>query len=129
MTAFREFKPDLLQKAQGDRYLRRLEPSIAHLAKTLRIPGDESIFEDASQGDYDYVDGDYYFEQNYAYRPHSPVAESTPTSTAAPTSDSRSTPVSSAPQENSIAASATGTDTPSSSSTPSTSGAKPKRKQ
>lgn len=41
LTAFREFKPDLLLKTQSDRMIRKLEPPIVKLAKSLRIEGDE----------------------------------------------------------------------------------------
>ena len=39
--AFKDYRPDLLMKAQNDRTLHRLETAIVRLAKSLRIPGDE----------------------------------------------------------------------------------------
>lgn len=41
LMAFKDYRPDLLMKAQNDRTLHRLETAIVRLAKSLRIPGDE----------------------------------------------------------------------------------------
>lgn len=51
LTAFKDFRPDLLEQAQSDRTLRRLEPPIVKLAKSLQIAGD---------------DGDDYYEEGDA---------------------------------------------------------------
>lgn len=37
MTAFKDFRSDLLVQTQNDRCLRRLEPPVVKLAKSLRI--------------------------------------------------------------------------------------------
>lgn len=39
--AFKDFDPDLLAQAQGDRTLRRLETEIVRLAKSLKISEDD----------------------------------------------------------------------------------------
>ena len=41
LTAVRDYRPDLLEQAQNDRTLRRLETPIVRLAKSLRIAGDD----------------------------------------------------------------------------------------
>lgn len=41
LIAFKDYRPDLLRKVQGDRTLHRLETAIVRLAKSLRVSGDE----------------------------------------------------------------------------------------
>lgn len=41
LTAFRDFRLDLLAATQNDRCLRRLEPPVVKLAKSLRIDDDD----------------------------------------------------------------------------------------
>lgn len=41
LTAFREYRPDLLEQAQNDRIFRRLETPVVRLARSLRIAGED----------------------------------------------------------------------------------------
>ncbi|CAN0285994.1 unnamed protein product, partial [Hapterophycus canaliculatus] len=48
LTAFKDFRPDLLRQVQNDRTLRRLETAIVRIAKSLSVLGEE---EDGYDGD------------------------------------------------------------------------------